>query len=835
MKKQLLMALAALMMLPAIGTLTGQPAFTASAQEARRIYALGFNNEWYPPTTANADWQDHYNDSNSLFETIPGSNVYEGELEVSNNSGSDLYFRFIYALSDSDNPAVYWRSNVICPPAPNRDGKRPERLGLSGGFKAECDKVALLSEYDDAGAWKIPWLTYRYNVRVDLNQNLVWLIPARGWLKAIDNGIPTLETMDQFAGIYASSVLMPGDHTLKIYDLETKQFVAPAEDVELDWKGNTDWRGTEVAPGNMGSFVVKNWPGGTFYINYQEYEGRASVYFNTTAKFPMEAYDRVYGVGDFCSWDLYSTAPEWAANADKTVYTGTLPAGTTMFKFAPERSWDVNYGWDGKYDFTPEGYLKMGIAKNANNFSLKAPLAADAAVKVDRVNNCVIIEAVITDVYGDLGLDPVPDGKPHAPTGDNLWLVNSDSDILPDATNIDYVWQHVMRMPVSPDGLYHSGYGFEAGKDFFFVKEFGATYSENTVLAPQSPRSLNNRVNGTFISSYTEAKAADACMWNSGDNGYGWNVNYRITVDPNTRKITFYAPSLDMSEGRNLYLIGSPQGWNIDGSDMALKEVAPNVYYGSFDIPADAMFRFYTGLGDWESGSYGSQVNDSPVDFAFTGEETSTGIGSGKGAWHFTGWPGGTMYMLVCLDRNYVVFSADPIDHEEAPVTAVYDLYMCGPTWMAPNGLMKDEDGLIRINGLFSRESEIRLYTKLMPMAYDEPECHSSYALSMLDEVKFDEADEAKVRFEVIDEETTEQKANHLVLPQNVVLASISVDLDAKELTVKGLELSGVAAVGAEDAPEAYYNLQGVRVSEPVSGVYIRIRGGKAEKVIIRK
>lgn len=826
MRKQLLMALAALLMLPA---------FAASAQEARRIYALGFNNEWYPPTTANADWQDHYNDSNSLFETLPGSNVYEGELAVTDHSGNDLYFRFIYALSDSDNPAVYWRSNVICPLAPNRDGKMPERLGTSGAYKVECDKVALLSEYDDAGAWKIPSLSSHYNVRVDLNQNLVWIIPARGWLKAIDNAIPTLETLERFAGVYASSLLMPGDHTLKIYDLETKQFIAPAEDVELNWKGNTDWRGTEVAPGNTGSFVVKNWPGGTIYMNYQEFDGRASVEFNTTAKFPMEAYDRVYGVGDFCSWDLYSTAPEWAANADKTVYAGTLPVGTTMFKFAPERSWDVNYGWDGKYDFTPEGYLKMGIAKNADNFYLKAPLPADATVKVDRVNNCVIIEAVITDVYGNPGLDPVPDGKPHAPKGDNLWLVKADDDILPDATNIDYVWQHIMYVSPSPDGLYSCGYGFEEGKDFFFVKEFGPTYGENTVLAPQSPRSLNNRVNGTFISSYIETKAADACMWNVGYNGGAWSVNYRVTVDPTTQKITFYAPSLDRSEPRSLYLVGSPQDWNINESNMVLKEVAPNVYYGAFDIPGDSYFRFYSSLGDWESGSYGAQWDDIPVDFFFTGEETSAGIGNGKGSWHMTGWDGGTMYMLVYLDRNYVVFSASPIDHEEAPAAPVYDLYMCGPTWMAPNGLMKDEDGLIRINGLFSRESEIRLYTKLMPMAYDEPECHSSYALSMLDEVRFDEANEAKVRFDVIDEETPLQKAKHLVLPQNVVLASVTVDLDAKELTVKGLELSGVEAVGAEDAPEAYYNLQGVRVSEPTDGVYIRVRGGKAEKVVVRK
>lgn len=37
-----------------------------------------------------------------------------------------------------------------------------------------------------------------------------------------------------------------------------------------------------------------------------------------------------------------------------------------------------------------------------------------------------------------------------------------------------------------------------------------------------------------------------------------------------------------------------------------------------------------------------------------------------------------------------------------------------------------------------------------------------------------------------------------------------------------------------ENAPEVYYNLQGVQVAEPANGLYIRVKGNKAEKVVIK-
>ena len=58
-----------------------------------------------------------------------------------------------------------------------------------------------------------------------------------------------------------------------------------------------------------------------------------------------------------------------------------------------------------------------------------------------------------------------------------------------------------------------------------------------------------------------------------------------------------------------------------------------------------------------------------------------------------------------------------------------------------------------------------------------------------------------------------------------------TVDFDTMTVTVD--MLSGVASVGQEIETEAvYYNLQGVRVDNPANGVFVRVAGGKATKIV---
>ena len=56
--------------------------------------------------------------------------------------------------------------------------------------------------------------------------------------------------------------------------------------------------------------------------------------------------------------------------------------------------------------------------------------------------------------------------------------------------------------------------------------------------------------------------------------------------------------------------------------------------------------------------------------------------------------------------------------------------------------------------------------------------------------------------------------------------------IETVNYTVKGS--SSVDAIGAEEGEVIYFNLQGVRVENPTTGVYIRVANGKATKVAIR-
>ncbi|MDE5918054.1 MAG: choice-of-anchor J domain-containing protein [Duncaniella sp.] len=58
---------------------------------------------------------------------------------------------------------------------------------------------------------------------------------------------------------------------------------------------------------------------------------------------------------------------------------------------------------------------------------------------------------------------------------------------------------------------------------------------------------------------------------------------------------------------------------------------------------------------------------------------------------------------------------------------------------------------------------------------------------------------------------------------------------EIKNFIVKGKQVqTGIADIEAADAPAEYFNLQGVRVENPSTGIYLRRQAGKVTKVIIR-
>lgn len=118
--------------------------------------------------------------------------------------------------------------------------------------------------------------------------------------------------------------------------------------------------------------------------------------------------------------------------------------------------------------------------------------------------------------------------------------------------------------------------------------------------------------------------------------------------------------------GAKLYLIGAPQGWDINKDTKYIEETekGSNVFTGDLDINAgEFMFRFYKELGDWDMNSIGAQNADNPVNITLTdGKYTGPvfyepGVsGAGKGSWNIEGWAGGIVTATVDLNALTVEF-----------------------------------------------------------------------------------------------------------------------------------------------------------------------------------
>ncbi len=124
-----------------------------------------------------------------------------------------------------------------------------------------------------------------------------------------------------------------------------------------------------------------------------------------------------------------------------------------------------------------------------------------------------------------------------------------------------------------------------------------------------------------------------------------------------------------------IWLVGKPEGWAGPGAANLTHyepwrlfenddEIGSGVYHGTFQIGSgadgEAMFRFYTSMTDWDTDSYGTQVDDNPIDFDWSGDGVfNTALIKGKGAFNFPSWPGGTMNQTVDMANMEVTFVAE--------------------------------------------------------------------------------------------------------------------------------------------------------------------------------
>ena len=130
---------------------------------------------------------------------------------------------------------------------------------------------------------------------------------------------------------------------------------------------------------------------------------------------------------------------------------------------------------------------------------------------------------------------------------------------------------------------------------------------------------------------------------------------YSNVVSINSVKLDYYQPL----EPGDLYIIGEPQGWNINEGSLTVHETGAGtgIFTGSLDVPEGKfMFRFYSKLGDWETNSIGSQVDDNPINITIGADGYIGDCVWGKGSWSVPDWAGGIVDIVVDLNDMTVSF-----------------------------------------------------------------------------------------------------------------------------------------------------------------------------------
>lgn len=146
-----------------------------------------------------------------------------------------------------------------------------------------------------------------------------------------------------------------------------------------------------------------------------------------------------------------------------------------------------------------------------------------------------------------------------------------------------------------------------------------------------------------------------------------------------------------------IYLVGTPEGW-AGPTEANAEHYAPwrlfepkngigsKVYSAVFELPAAPVFRFYTALTGWDADSYGTQVDDNPIEYPeFTSGASTFEMVKGKGSYSFPNLPAGQY--TVTVDMSDAKNMSVTITAGSATVVVTKYIYLVGNIagWMAPD------------------------------------------------------------------------------------------------------------------------------------------------------
>ncbi len=281
------------------------------------------------------------------------------------------------------------------------------------------------------------------------------------------------------------------------------------------------------------------------------------------------------------------------------------------------------------------------------------------------------------------------------------------------------------------------------------------------------------------------------------------------------------AASALSANAERLWIVGDgvQSGWDLDGATALLSPVSePEVYTGTVYLYGGKDFKFLT-TPDWGGLEYGSAegaVSDNGV-IALASGTVDTGYGK----------------LTVADNANYLL----TVNLTEMTMTAVKSDYQ--ETEITNSSLFLVGDAT---DGGWSVDAGTPLYQqKNAPYVYNSGKVAlKAGSFKIATTIKgggtfnqkyfyFRDADnDGKI---VLDQDGDLQwqiaEADDYVVEVNTVANTIVIS------KVSASVVDAIETLTADETDE-YYTLQGVKVSEPVSGLYIRVRNTHTEKVMIK-
>ncbi len=750
MKKQLLTALAAMCLFGAAGA-------------QRYVYVQCDFQNWVAPTEANASAFDDY----KIYETADGSNIYEGVVSGSSWSSSQG-IRFFTDFSSED---YSWNEHQICP---------PQQETLEGNGTIYKGSGATYHAYtSNPTCWVLPTQATTFRVRLDMNTGDVAFALNNSYHHSVvvnASETPSLTEAVDLPTQYKSTIFVPaGECEFYLYDYYNGVKYGAAEGANT--VNAAKYELMKVA--NGANWTIPDWTGGVLTFDYGTLNVDGNVPKHTGT------YDKLYLPGEFAGWWFDE---EYVLTREGTAYTGTLSASLagSQFKIGTGFGWDyANFGVTGKTR-TDGDITYYELSTSGNNITLP-DCGEDMTLMVDGVNwNLAMWPA---SKEGPSSTEIVFDATSQVAPAGQLYLVTSDSFLVPSKDNINYIYTYLTALTPNGDGTWSCSAWLSEGQKLAFYDA-----DNDRFICPGSDVDINYQ-NLEAFSRYTTTSSADALTyWVNGDV-----ATVTITVadnGDNYNAVHFEQPQ--RASSNCIYLVGQPEGWygpyaanQTHYDSWRLEETTDGGYYGAFNVEAGAaMFRFYSSLTDWETDSYGCQVDDMPLEYDYSSGDYQLDLVRGKGAFSFPYWPGGIMYMWVSINDGIFRVSDSPMDvtiGESSKQAKIYAITDDGTY-----SLSYQSDGVFSGNVWRSSENdlEVRIASRLLGVTPDQPEYLGSYtfdapqALTTLD---FDKYGVAEATISGDGEQVSATPANAFFLPRyksgvNRSYVTVTVDLNQRKV-----------------------------------------------------